>query len=862
MAAIQADPAFESSRRSSRRRATTTGPHIAGRAISAVIALVCAAVGLFIARAYPLQPTIAFAVFVAWLAFAFLRFSIALPALIALVPVVGFANWTGWLTFEEIDMLILASAAGGYAAWAFARSVASEVSSGESRYAPLLSIFSIVLIALFLASTVVALERGLTAAGNLRFDFFQGYQEPLNSLRIFKSFAFAVLMTPLLLGELRKPDGFDRFGAGLTAALGLGALVVLQERLAFTGLLEFSDDYRVTGPFWEMHIGGAALDGFLALTIPFAVREAIRNASKVGFVAAMAVLGLATYACLVTFSRGVYVAIPISLFVLIALWSRHRLHLDRGALWLVLAKAVVFTICVAICAFVVFRGGGYRSVLAVFVTLGFAIPVDAALRRTSLMDWLAAAGIALLVAALGWMLASVLPKGPYLVFTLATVAICVTLTLDRPLPTRALATMTIATWLWLAFCATDIAGYWGGASAHRDSIGVMAVLALVVLGASRTARSVWPQQRREQLAMVGLVGLVFGAVAVFTAGAYMGSRFSSSRGDLDLRLRHWSDGLGRMHDLDWLIGKGLGRFPATSLFEAHDATSPGTYALVQRNGESFLSMTGPHMPYVGFEELLRVSQRVTLEPNTNYIVVARVRAPQKTGFHMEVCEKQLLYHAACQTTDPQLAAGMNAWHDLEFRFNSGAMGSSSWLTPKPVYFSVGLYDIGAVIEIKSLRMIGSNGVDALANTDFSERTAHWFSASDRYHLPWHIKNLALDVLFDQGAIGLALFALLVGAALLRTSLGRAHRHPDAPFVAAALVGYVVVGAFDSLLDVPRVAFVFYLVTMTGLMLRNPRAVVPTKVAAPPTAATPAVDEAAARAARRQRAFGERKPVSS
>jgi len=44
----------------------------------------------------------------------------------------------------------------------------------------------------------------------------------------------------------------------------------------------------------------------------------------------------------------------------------------------------------------------------------------------------------------------------------------------------------------------------------------------------------------------------------------------------------------------------------------------------------------------------------------------------------------------------------------------------------------------------------------------------------------------------------------------------------APYFAAALVGFLVVGAFDSLLDVPRLALAFYLVLFAGLTLREPQ----------------------------------------
>jgi O-antigen ligase len=100
--------------------------------------------------------------------------------------------------------------------------------------------------------------------------------------------------------------------------------------------------------------------------------------------------------------------------------------------------------------------------------------------------------------------------------------------------------------------------------------------------------------------------------------------------------------------------------------------------------------------------------------------------------------------------------------------------------------------------------------------------------SERIHLPWHIKNMAFNVLFDQGAVGLLLFVLLVGGTLWRLTAGHARRHPMAPFLTASLVGFLVVGAFDSLLDVPRVALAFYLVLFAGLALEEP----PRETAAP------------------------------
>jgi O-antigen ligase len=135
-------------------------------------------------------------------------------------------------------------------------------------------------------------------------------------------------------------------------------------------------------------------------------------------------------------------------------------------------------------------------------------------------------------------------------------------------------------------------------------------------------------------------------------------------------------------------------------------------------------------------------------------------------------------------------------------------------------------DLGLRVDIDSVELVGPDGRGLVDNGEFSRGMARWFMVSEKIHLPWHIKNLAFNVLFDQGMIGLALFALMVGGALWRLCAGHARGHPMAPFIAAALVGFLVVGAFDSLLDVPRLALVFYLVLIAGLALEKPARLAP------------------------------------
>ena len=89
--------------------------------------------------------------------------------------------------------------------------------------------------------------------------------------------------------------------------------------------------YRATALFWEMHVGGAAIDAFLALTMPFvawALWAARRPAPWLG-AAALALLG--TYACLTSFSRGVYLAVAVPLLALgLVLLVRRLGHRTRA----------------------------------------------------------------------------------------------------------------------------------------------------------------------------------------------------------------------------------------------------------------------------------------------------------------------------------------------------------------------------------------------------------------------------------------------------------------------------------------------------------------------------------------------------
>ena len=77
-------------------------------------------------------------------------------------------------------------------------------------------------------------------------------------------------------------------------------------------------------------------------------------------------------------------------------------------------------------------------------------------------------------------------------------------------------------------------------------------------------------------------------------------------------------------------------------------------------------------------------------------------------------------------------------------------------------------------------------------------------------------------LFEGGALGLASFVLLAGTALTGAVRAMARGDQMAAAVAAALVAFLFSGVFDYLLEVPRLAALFYLIVFCGLtMMQTP-----------------------------------------
>ena len=851
MADLRAVPALAGRRPAPQAEHVTPAASALGRLLAGLIGLASAGAGAWLAMHHPLAPVLALAGVLLLAAAQAAWAPLWLVALPALLPWLGLAPWTGWLMVEEMDLAMLAVSAGAYlrwAAWPGPRVRASPASR-------LMRAWGLLLLALWTASVLVAMQRGAVDAGGWSAGWWQGYREPLNALRLAKPTLAVWLLLPLWWQLQQRPGGHaaDHLTRGLAWSLAGTTVWCLWERQANPGLLNFATDYRTTGPFWEMHVGGAALDVWLALTLPFALRL-YGTARSPGAWAAAAVIVLgAVYASLTTFSRIVYLALPLGVALMV--WLQHRQGLTGPAAQPAaagtgsgnetgtgrppaagLAPALLLCAGVGLLAFWLFPSAGYRGLLALLGNaLVLMLLAPPSVRRPALL-W---AGALLLGVALGGavvLLALQFNKGGYWAFGAATLATAALALAQRRWPQPLLWLLASAGFLVQLACTVVVAVGWGGAPAWVASTLAAAMLALAWGLLSLRPQPPWPSGARWfGGTALGLL-LVMAGLAVFEGGNYMASRLEQSAGDRQDRWSHWRDGLALQSGgvARWL-GQGLGRFADVYSLNGPPANRPGEIRLMAVDGAPAMRLVAASQA-AGHSQLLRLSQRIARPPGLALTVALQVRTAGPVQLYAEVCLKHLLYDDACRLGTVATLPGNTGWQTLRVDLPPGPVPVDDWFAPRLTVLSLAIENARGVADVRSVALTDAAGRSYLHNGQFADGGARWFSTSDRNHLPWHAKNIAVHLLFEQGVLGLAAFLALSLAALAGLA-GPLRRHPLAPALAAALVGCWVVGAVDSVLDMPRVAGWLLLLTAMALSLHLPsRAGLPRGVRAGPVAA--------------------------
>ncbi|QDF98649.1 hypothetical protein CJ010_19955 [Azoarcus sp. DD4] len=742
-----------------------------------------------------------------------------LVAVPALAPVVDLAGWTGAIHLTESDALVLSALAVGGVREAF-----QPTSSPPSRMWRF-GVLQWGLVGLLLSSFMLSTAWWPLLAVWNDPSLLAGYSTPLNGVRLAKGFIWPVLLLPLLIVAMRarQAQAVGFWTAGVLLGLLLVSLGALWERMVFTGLTDFASDYRTTSLFWEMNVGGATLDGWLALTVPFAVWMVLREQRAARLVPLMALLALVGYVAFTSFSRGLYLGVALGVALTGVLMVRSAAQ--RGSVRL--APGVVlawggFALVLGWSFVGVFQSGGYRGLAAM---LGLAAGVFAVAPLVAVSSGRQLAQAALL-GLIGGGLSVVamwgIPKGVYLAYALSGASLSCLLLLRPPARwLRVAQVCALACVVWMAIAAVLMSEFWSeGRGLLAGSIAALWVLA--PLGVVHR----WPTVCwRPNAAAWVRVALALGSLAavVVTFNTYYASkRFETVAEDFAGRLQHWSlaAALPQGDQAFWL-GIGVGQFAERFFWQVPNGMYPGSHRIEREDtGNLYLRLGGPRH-VLGFGELYRVSQRVRSDLEAPFVLALRVRAPEgEVILHTEICRKHLLYTTECTGSEQRVMAG-DTWRRVQVAVGKEGLGWGGGWLPRLTVFSVASGSQGRRIEVDDLSLIDAQGRELIGNGDFSAASDFWFFSSDRHHLPWHAKNLWLHYFVEQGVLGLLAFSVLSLAAFFRVTVGRAARHALAPPLAGGMAAFFAVGAFDSLVDAPRLALLAFLMCFLALGLRAP-----------------------------------------
>jgi VanZ family protein len=222
----------------------------------------------------------------------------------AALPALDLATVSGWYFVDELDLVLLVMVG-----------VALLRPADGVRWVPLPRRATVLLTA-FAIAYAIAVLRGLLPLSPLDLNALSNPYGSYETLRVAKGVIWAFALLPLLQRAFASPEESGRhLVTGMALGLLLAGAAVLHERLVFTGLFDFSADFRATGAFSGMHTGGSQIEAYLVMALPFALLALTQRRLWYVRVLGLAALVAGSYALLVTFARGGYAAGAVGLTI-------------------------------------------------------------------------------------------------------------------------------------------------------------------------------------------------------------------------------------------------------------------------------------------------------------------------------------------------------------------------------------------------------------------------------------------------------------------------------------------------------------------------------------------------------------------
>ncbi len=325
---------------------------------------------------------------------------------------------------------------------------------------------------------------------------------------------------------------------------------------------------------------------------------------------------------------------------------------------------------------------------------------------------------------------------------------------------------------------------------------------------------------RGKRALLGFAAVpivvVLGMIGTAASSEMMRERFSTLAEDLLTREHNWRTGWAVRDDgvLSGVFGMGLGTYQRTMLSRA-TRERPSDLSVERDSEGTFVSLRALTP--------LRLGQKIAPPREGRVYLSLRFRGDRPAaGIAFTLCDNVLLYSENCRRREA-MPSTPGQWQTVSVLLVGNGLGAASILGAirRPVEFALSATATGSTIAFRDVSLRDSAGHELLANGDFSHGMDRWLFTDDD-HLAWRIKNQYVMRLFEMGFVGLASLLAVCGLGLAGGIRAGLRGDPMGGIVAGAVVSFLISGVSDDVLEVPKIATLFFLICFAGMTLREVR----------------------------------------
>jgi hypothetical protein len=683
-------------------------------------------------------------------------------ALLVSIPIFNFVPITGIFHGNEFDALILTTLG------------IVLLKQQPARKYNLLPLENIIFI-LFLLITIISIFQALTIFPSVDKQFLDIYHTHANIFRIGKApfYAFALYWLYIRSPENKKPLLIKCFAIGAMLSIVILTSIILWEKgtlavsvkfesiyAVLSSLLSFSIDYRPTGLFSSMHVGGGSLDSFIAIIFSFSL-------------------------LLSAFNKKIY-KISLVIAILLGLYCAFAS----------VSRAVIGSTILSLLFFLTFTQLTYTQ-----STSSKNITTEPSNDAPSSLFFFGLFSLAIF-----WIYAQIQAQ-----MTLGTDG-----AVFFPLITLAIVTCWLSKhqYKWLLPTCLILASYLilqslGDRFDKGDSITVILqkgtiMTALIGVNAIALIKGL---QYKPQLLKVKFPFFIFvtafSFISIGFGSASLLHRFDEINFDSNARSHHWHN-VWSTRDPSWfatLFGNGAGTMPLRSELNLNP--------IENQQFSVRLNPTSSGISVIATNQ--RLVQFITLSPNQNYTLYAKIKTASKKGTIIAaLCNRNILeqmnHYPGCNQQRIAIKKD-NAWHNVSVEIPAplipGVLGKNNTFELALNYFTEPL-------EIQYIALMNEQGQNLISNGDFSHGLARWFWVSDFGHLAWHSKNAFLHILYEQGILGLTVFILLLLYLAFLVIKYYKQQNTYALLLAPVLIiNTLLLGSFITIFDDPQIATLWF-----------------------------------------------------